>query len=509
MKTMWDIVDKHFDPVYVLSPAGHRLVQTYSLKAAHHELPYVMHFLAIMCSLVNGAKSQWFPNSSSPMFLMVLNVNYTQTRKSSLTGNGDNFGDQLDAFVKAVVSAKADQARQQRGVRARGGDDAEDSAVRSRRRSRSDAEDAPLARPEVVSSVLHSATPTEFFHRCAGDFQQVKNADAFPDADLSGRHNFGILVNLDEAYDMLVAFGLIDDGKAVSKGKTVVNPFQSAFNKLAQYGQASRATKTSGSYGQAAAPTISAGLTGNMQHSTYMPMERGESGSHHVAAKERILISTGRPIQPHAPLPEDYEMPEGHPRWNWVPLVPDVAAVLQFEVGAASPEQAAKVWSRAKAPTEEAPAAECEQIGGKVYVPDAEGFEVKLPDGVATQVRFRRAPNMPNGFRAEWRTANRSFPMPPEHTLEVCVPRVTAYFAQPHLELKPSEEALAMHQSYQGAFNVKSQLERESGEVHSGAALGAAPWHLGEIASCLWVFDIFHGRYEDTDEYRDGNIHVE
>ena len=41
MKAMWDLVDEHFDPVKVLTPDGHRLVQTYSLKAAHHELPYM------------------------------------------------------------------------------------------------------------------------------------------------------------------------------------------------------------------------------------------------------------------------------------------------------------------------------------------------------------------------------------------------------------------------------------------------------------------------------------
>ena len=92
-KKMWDIVDKHFDPVAVLGKEGHNLIQTYSIKAAHPELPYVLHFLSMMCSLSNGAQVTWFPNSPSPMFLMVLNVNYTQTRKSSITGNGDNFGE--------------------------------------------------------------------------------------------------------------------------------------------------------------------------------------------------------------------------------------------------------------------------------------------------------------------------------------------------------------------------------------------------------------------------------
>ena len=81
--------------------------------------------------------------------------------------------------------------------------------------------------------------------------------------------------------------------------------------------------------------------------------------------------------------------------------------------------------------------------------------------------------------------------MPEEHTLAKCVPRVATYFDKIHQELPPTDEALALHQSYQGAFNVKSYLEREAGEVHSGAALGAAPWHLGELASALCVFDIF------------------
>ena len=111
MKAMWDTVDKFFDSKFVLTEAGHNLIQTYSIKAAHHELPYVMHFLAMMCSLVNGAKTPWFPSNASPMFLFVLNVNYTQTRKSSLTGNGDEFGDRLDAVVRDVVAAKVGGAR--------------------------------------------------------------------------------------------------------------------------------------------------------------------------------------------------------------------------------------------------------------------------------------------------------------------------------------------------------------------------------------------------------------
>ena len=103
LKAMWDAVDEHFDPKYVLTPEGHALLQTYAIKAAHAELPYALHFLAMMCSLSNGAKTKWFPSSASTMFMMILNVNYAQTRKSSITGNGDAFGDSLDKQVKDIV----------------------------------------------------------------------------------------------------------------------------------------------------------------------------------------------------------------------------------------------------------------------------------------------------------------------------------------------------------------------------------------------------------------------
>ena len=89
-----------------------------------------------------------------------------------------------------------------------------------------------------------------------------------------------------------------------------VNPHQSGLNKLLQFGTSARATKTAGSYGDCGA-TISLGVTSNVHPSLYIPLERGETGCHHSATKERFLIATGRPIQPHAELPEDFCVPEG------------------------------------------------------------------------------------------------------------------------------------------------------------------------------------------------------
>ena len=41
----------------ILLDEGYHLIQTYTIKAAHPEFAYVMHFLAMMCSLANGAKT--------------------------------------------------------------------------------------------------------------------------------------------------------------------------------------------------------------------------------------------------------------------------------------------------------------------------------------------------------------------------------------------------------------------------------------------------------------------
>ena len=45
--------------------------------------------------------------------------------------------------------------------------------------------------------------------------------------------------------------------------------------------------------------------------------------------------------------------------------------------------------------------------------------------------------------------------------------------------------------------------------MHRGAALGAAPWHLGELASSLCVFDMFRGRFQNNPAYAAKQIMVE
>jgi hypothetical protein len=171
-------------------------------------------------------------------------------------------------------------------------------------------------KPRIASATVASATPEEWFHRCSADWNQVRNADKLP-GDWSGRCWYGLLGNFDEAYDFLLSLGLLSDSNATTreKSKSKVNPYQSAFNKLLQFGSRGRATKTAGSYGENPGKTISLGITCNMHPAFYIPMERGELGSHAASTKERFLISTGRPVQPHEDIPADFCLPEGRGRF--------------------------------------------------------------------------------------------------------------------------------------------------------------------------------------------------
>ena len=109
MKLMWDEVDARFDPKYVLGEAGHRFCQTYSVRAAHPEFPYALHCLSMMCALVNGARVAVFPTSPSPLTLVAINVNYAQTRKSSMTGHAETLGQALDAVILKAVESRLEE----------------------------------------------------------------------------------------------------------------------------------------------------------------------------------------------------------------------------------------------------------------------------------------------------------------------------------------------------------------------------------------------------------------
>ena len=85
MKSIWDTVDKTWDPCRLLTQLGHQFCQTWAVRASHHEFPYALNMLSLMCPLTNGARVSIFPTSPSPLVAFTINVNYSQTRKSSVT----------------------------------------------------------------------------------------------------------------------------------------------------------------------------------------------------------------------------------------------------------------------------------------------------------------------------------------------------------------------------------------------------------------------------------------
>lgn len=371
--------------------------------------------------------------------------------------------------------------------------------------------------------MVASATPEEWFHRCSGDWNQVRNADKLP-GDWSGRCWFGLLGNFDEAYDFLLSLGLLSDGPASKeKAKARVNPYQSAFNKLLQFGTSARATKTNGSYGEKLARTVSMGITCNMHPAQYIPMERGEVGCHAASTKERFVISTGRPVQPHEDMPADFCCPPGQvfcamgvvlkrfrfckicshslldllcagvSRHRWVPLTAEIAELLGIAKEAASPDAAAQEWKDVG--LEDEKAVQLTQNAAGDYVPSEDGYPVRLLDGKMSRLRFKRSPASTSGFEAQWRVANRSFAIPAECSLTAAVSRVTAYFDQPHQVIALTPEAESWHMSYQGGMNAQAHLSRESGDVQGGARFGAAPWQVGVLAALLLVFEIFVGAH--------------
>ena len=184
----------------------------------------------------------------------------------------------------------------------------------------------------------------------------------------------------------------------------------------------------------------------------------------------------------------------GVSRHIWAPLTKDVAAMLGLEKEASSPQEAFSEWQEAF-PNEAPPGVPATQDFAGDFLPSEEGWPVRLLDGVMSRMRYRRDPSEMTGYAAEWRVANRSFPVVEAYALEPAVKRVTDYFSTPHMTIGLTEEATKWHQSFQGGLNVQSHVARERGDTTHGARLGAAPWQTGVIAALLLVYEIFVGVY--------------
>ena len=470
MRKSWELVEDKFQGAELLGKKAFEILSLHAARASHHQFPYSMNVLAQLVSCTNGATTEVFPGTQSPLMMTNFNNNYPQTRKSCGFATGRCITKAVDTVVLDIAETRVkdtfDAAHSQPGA------------------------SAQVPRVTVNSSTLTSFTEAAFFQRCAGDWDQVVPSEKHT---LSGRVYFGTLVNLDEAYKYFKMIGLVpaqSSGKPSDASSGVVADGASEVNKLLQTGSSTLTTKTAGTFGQGNAPGVSMGLTGNSHPAITIPMLRGEYGGDVVAVAYRHLFSSGPPIEPHQALPQNLPLPADFKKWLWPQLLPCMLSPLGLPAWscdmAAAVEQLSHMGGARVDDT--ADDSNDEESGDHEFKPSSNGFSVTLADGTVTRLRFRR--DSRDTWLPELRTANRDIPIPEEEDLERLAQRVLQYFKTPHKSLPWSEPARLTFKGFQACFDTQCATLRDRGSVGEAARFGVSPWLLGMLAAALVVLEI-------------------
>ena len=159
-------------------------------------------------------------------------------------------------------------------------------------------------------------------------------------------------------------------------------------------------------------------------------MERGDTGNHHAAAKERLLFVTGAPVEPHSSLPQRLALPVGRKRWLWPQLLKSMIEPLGLTAGSDQPAVAAATLKRAGASGGDGEDDGEPEADDVVFEPDAYGYHLTLADGSASRLRFRK---VHGALLPEIRRANRDIPIPQGMEMPSLARRVLNYFSIPHM----------------------------------------------------------------------------
>ncbi|CAK0801158.1 unnamed protein product [Prorocentrum cordatum] len=472
MESAWAYIDENFDPELLFGKVGYQFVLSHAIRSSTHPLVTGVTLIAAMAPLTNGANIKTFPGSPTQLNVVAVLTNFPQTRKSQMTKLAKEIGDCLDAKILAKLEAKV----------------AEELEARNRPVDIGGPGAPPKAPPRVASAVLASFTPAKFFEKMSGDAQQLDNAEDVGLPSLLGSVHLGRLANADEVYAPFAAFGLIrDDSHRSSTNAQTVNEHAGTLNRLLQWGECPRATKSSGSYGGGLTPAVSLAWLGNIHPEIAVPMDRGALGSHAGATKERMFFYTGRPEPPHSALPDAYELPENH---AWAELDVDMAVLSGMKELIGDPEAAEQAQlPRARAHADEAP----EEGGDRSvrYRPDAEGFLFTMPDGVPSRLRYCWANDE---WVAEYRIGNKNIPLPPSHEIAAAAERVSTLFSKAGETVTLSEVAAKLMRSVSTFASVKASLAVEEGGTVTSARWGIAPWKASVLTGLLFAFDSFVGQ---------------
>ena len=478
MRKAWAFVDEKYSSKDILGEKASQAILRLSARASHHEFPYGMGVMANLLACTNGAMTDAFPGSSSPLMLAVFNINFLQTRKSSGFAAGNVVGHCIDEAVAKCAKELAEEDRLD--------DSQAPMSFQPGRRA------PPTVR--VASSMLSSFTEAAFFQRCAGDWDQVPPSEKH---NLSGRVFFGTLVNMDEAYRFFKMVGLINPvpgaKQSDSSSAHVVPDAASEVNKLFQTGTATLTTKTAGAFGQGRAPSISMGLTGNAHPSLIFPMLRGHFGSDAAAVSHRLLFTTGMPIEPHNSLPKRMDLAAGSKRWLWPPVLRPMVGPLGLPEGIDDYSIAAQMLKPIRE-TEEPHPSDGEGEDDTKYLPNSSGFSITLMDGCMTRLRFEKqqAENRET-LTPQMRVANRDLELEAGMDIKAMAQRVLEHFKVAHKKLPWNSQARLAFKGFQAAFDARCAVARDAGQEETAACLGASPWHIAMLAAALLVLEIAVG----------------
>ncbi|CAK9116147.1 unnamed protein product [Durusdinium trenchii] len=387
---------------------------------------------------IYGPKGASIVRSVCPLSAICLNINMVQTRKS-----------QVSSLIQKI-SDIVQQSCRKRALEANTG--------------------VEPGKLKLKSCTLTSFTEAALWERCGADWQQCSSGH------FAGRNHYSTLLNLDESYKFLRYLGLTAGGK----GCDTTFDAASELNRVLQTGRCAVQFKSVQSF-EDSGPIVNLAGVGNAHPSAFFDVINGNAGSHHVACAERFLLITGKPVEPHSPLPPGLDLPEGFQQWIWAPLLENMLVPLGLPGEAMQEEYARQTYEQATGEEDEG--------GSDVFLPSPHGYIVTLADGVESRLRFRVVRDAGHTWRRpELRFPNRNVPLALEEDVPSMTSRVLAYFEQRHRVIELSPAARALFVAFEATYNVQSAVHRTAEE--SAGRLGTAPWHIAVLACCNLIFEL-------------------
>ena len=532
MKKAQEYVDEQWSTSgqEIAGTTGFRAVHLEGVRASHPPLPIFLYLLAGCSLMSNGAAlSVW--GSLWPVVIWVVNCNYSQTRKSALTGLADRIAAVVDEHIRGMwaralrakqfkkdggngVAAAPAAAPSDDGAAAAAAERAEEGQGGEGGEGSEDSDDGEPERERSVGPVTWSCaylggTVERCKERCSGDFGQIRFPKLFKDlpglnrtealaaglktkqerkmarrSGLQGKVWFSQELIFDEAYDFLMALDMLDSpsSAAAKKGDAGLTTGQSPnagwANRLIQYGKSDHETKSCGVHGGADAPPVSASVVGNVHPGVCVEMIRGVRGDHGCQTRARMVFVSGDPVQPH----EQYPGFGVEAKTEWCVIPEHLVALLDFDGKVGSVAEAAAFFGEL-----DQAAAQEETFDPAGYYPHEKGWQITLPDGVRTRLRLRQT----NGDHVvEWLLPDRDVAVPPELDVKAKAQEFVKKFDVPHRQLHFEDKARQLFQSYSTYFNIRVKLHREECLVDDAASLGACPWKLAMLSALLALWDL-------------------